>query len=60
MPQADVPQAGVTRKGDERGAMSEHEKLEAGLEYSLEDAGVAARKAEGVAALRQACGRRPE
>ena len=50
MPQADVPQAGVTRKGDEGGAMSELEKLEAGLEYSFEDAGVAARKAEGVAA----------
>ena len=30
--------------------MSELEKLEAGLEYSFEDAGVAARKAEGVAA----------
>ena len=42
--------AGVTRKGDEGGAMSELEKLEAGLEYSFEDAGVAARKAEGVAA----------
>ena len=50
MPQADVPQAGVTRKSDEGGAMSELEKLEAGLEYSFEDAGVAARKAEGVAA----------
>ncbi len=45
-----MTRAGVTRKGDERGAMSEHEKLEARLEYSLEDAGVAARKAEGVAA----------
>ena len=45
-----MTRAGVTRKGDERGAMSEHEKLEARLEYSLEDAEVAARKAEGVAA----------
>ena len=49
-----MTRAGVTRKGDEGGAMSEHEKLDAGLEYSFEDAGVAARKAEGVAA----CARR--
>ncbi len=45
-----MTRAGVTRKGDEGGAMSELEKLEAGLEYNLEDAEVAARKAEGVAA----------